>query len=116
MVGYSGPPGDRAADCGPRLDQCLCVPPAPAVPERLCVAVADPSPRWPAEVIECAGGVFLSRPPRSAADRLMVISCLEDARHWPPVRRLRLPLVSAEVLLSGVLQQDIDLRRHELNV
>ena len=67
-------------------------------------------------MIECAGGVYLSRPPRSAADRVLVISCLEDAVHWPPVRRLRLPLVSAEILLSGVLQQDIDLCRHQLNV
>ena len=68
------------------------------------------------EVIECAGGVFLPRPPRSAADRLIVISCLEDARHWSLVRRLQLPLVSAELLLSGVLHQQIDLRRHALNV
>ena len=75
-----------------------------------------PPPDQLKEVIECAGGVYLRRLPRSASDRLLVISCLEDSVHWPPVRRFRLPLVSAEILLTGVLQQDLDLRRHALNV
>ncbi|XP_043237292.1 mediator of DNA damage checkpoint protein 1-like isoform X2 [Amphibalanus amphitrite] len=73
-----------------------------------------PPPDQLKEVIECAGGLFLPRLPRSSADRVAVISCGEDARHWPAARRLHLPVVSAELLLTGVLHQRIDVRRHAL--
>ncbi|XP_037094889.1 mediator of DNA damage checkpoint protein 1-like [Pollicipes pollicipes] len=57
-----------------------------------------PPPDQLREIVECAGGVFLAGPPRSAADRLLVVSCVADTASWTAARRLHLPVVSAELL------------------
>ncbi|XP_037094890.1 mediator of DNA damage checkpoint protein 1-like [Pollicipes pollicipes] len=73
-----------------------------------------PPPDQLREIVECAGGVFLAGPPRSAADRLLVVSCVADTASWTAARRLHLPVVSAELLLSGILQQRVDVDAHRL--
>lgn len=52
---------------------------------------------------------FLSSMPRGKEDRVFVISCEEDRSVCKKPLEAGIPVVSAEVLLTGVLRQQLDL-------
>ena len=57
---------------------------------------------------------FLSSMPRSKDDRVFVISCEEDKSVCKKPLEAGIPVVSAEVLLTGVLRQELDLEEYLL--
>ena len=50
--------------------------------------------------------------PRGKEDRLFVISCEEDRSVCKKPLEAGIPVVSAEVLLTGVLRQQLDLEEY----
>ncbi|XP_064255564.1 mediator of DNA damage checkpoint protein 1 isoform X2 [Passer domesticus] len=69
----------------------------------------QPCPEDMRDIVTCCGGTFLPQLPREHAPRVLVISCPQDRWLWPPAVAARLPLLSAELLLSGVLRQRLEL-------
>ncbi|XP_077047226.1 uncharacterized protein LOC143695914 [Agelaius phoeniceus] len=69
----------------------------------------QPCPEDMRDIVTCCGGTFLPQLPREYAPRVLVISCPQDRWLWPPAVAARLPLLSAELLLSGVLRQRLEL-------
>ncbi|XP_054145291.1 mediator of DNA damage checkpoint protein 1 [Melozone crissalis] len=90
----------------------------------------QPCPEDMRDIVTCCGGTFLPQLPREYAPRVLVISCPQhrallfgvsrwprvlviscpqDRRLWPSAVAARLPLLSVELLLSGVLQQRLEL-------
>ncbi len=55
---------------------------------------------------------FLSSMPRSKDDRVFVISCEEDRSVCKKPLAAGVPVVSAEVLLTGVLRQELNLEEY----
>ena len=55
---------------------------------------------------------FLSSMPRTKDDRVFVISCDEDKSVCKKPFEAGIPVVSAEVLLTGVLQQELNLEEY----
>ena len=50
--------------------------------------------------------------PRGKEDRMFVISCKEDKSVCKKPLEAGIPVVSAEVLLTGVLRQQLDLEEY----
>ncbi|XP_065510855.1 mediator of DNA damage checkpoint protein 1 [Caloenas nicobarica] len=73
-----------------------------------------PPPEDMRDIVTCAGGTFLPRMPRTYRPRRLVITCPEDAARWGRARALDLPLSSAELLLTGMLRQSLELRPFRL--
>ncbi|KAL9822833.1 uncharacterized protein GJ701_016140 isoform 2-T2 [Geothlypis trichas] len=69
----------------------------------------QPCPEDMRDIVTCCGGTFLPQLPQEYAPRVLVISCPQDRWLWPPAVAARLPLLSAELLLSGVLRQCLEL-------
>ncbi|XP_061675667.1 mediator of DNA damage checkpoint protein 1 [Syngnathoides biaculeatus] len=74
-----------------------------------------PEPVYMKDIISCSGATFLLKMPSSHKPHTMVISCTED---WPLCRTAvsaSLPVVSAEFILSGILQQKLNFEAHKLS-
>ncbi|XP_066194126.1 mediator of DNA damage checkpoint protein 1-like [Sylvia atricapilla] len=86
----------------------------------------QPCPKDMRDIITCCGGTFLPQLPQEHTPRVLVISCPQDQGDpirprvlviscpqdrslWAPAVAARLPLLSAELLLSGVLRQRLDI-------
>ncbi|KAJ7985614.1 hypothetical protein DPEC_G00353900 [Dallia pectoralis] len=75
----------------------------------------QPEPAQMKDIITCSGARFLSKMPSVEKPHTVVISCVED---WPlcaPALSASLPVVTAEFLLTGILQQRVDLLTHILS-
>ncbi|XP_059920072.1 mediator of DNA damage checkpoint protein 1 [Gadus macrocephalus] len=73
-----------------------------------------PEPPHMLEIISCCGASFLAKMPSCNKEQTVVVSCEED---WPlcgPALAASLPVVSAEFLLTGILQQKADVETHAL--
>ncbi|XP_074423654.1 uncharacterized protein LOC141735107 [Larus michahellis] len=68
-----------------------------------------PEPEHMRDIVTCSGGTFLPTMPHTYAPRRLVISCAADAGCWAPALGARLPLASAELLLTGLLRQRLQL-------
>ncbi|XP_074020803.1 mediator of DNA damage checkpoint protein 1 [Numenius arquata] len=68
-----------------------------------------PEPEHMRDIVTCSGGTFLPTMPHTYAPRRLVISCEADAGRWAPALAARLPLASAELLLTGLLRQRLHL-------
>nr|XP_023997322.1 mediator of DNA damage checkpoint protein 1-like isoform X3 [Salvelinus alpinus] len=75
-----------------------------------------PQPAQMKDIIVCSGARFLSKMPstQKAQARTLVISCGEDWSLCAPAFSASLPVLSAEFLLTGILQQRVDLVTHVL--
>ncbi|XP_019751587.1 mediator of DNA damage checkpoint protein 1 isoform X3 [Hippocampus comes] len=74
-----------------------------------------PEPHQMRDIISCSGATFLPKMPSSHKPHTVVISCPED---WPLCRAAvsaSLPVVSAEFVLSGILQHKLDFDAHKLS-
>ncbi|CAB1456288.1 unnamed protein product, partial [Pleuronectes platessa] len=64
-----------------------------------------PEPAQMKDIISCSGATFLPKMPSSPKPRTVVISCEEDWSLCGPAVSSSLPVVTAEFILSGILQQ-----------
>ncbi|KAM9119239.1 mediator of DNA damage checkpoint protein 1 isoform 2-T2 [Pangshura tecta] len=74
-----------------------------------------PEPEHMKDIIQCSGGVFLPHMPRAYKDKRIVIACPEDLPRCRPALSARLPVASTELLLTGILQQALDLASYRLD-
>ncbi|XP_072572492.1 mediator of DNA damage checkpoint protein 1 isoform X2 [Paramormyrops kingsleyae] len=73
-----------------------------------------PDPAQMKDIITCSGARYLSRMPTVLKPQTVVISCAEDASLCGPALAASIPVLSAEFLLTGILQQKVDLVTHSL--
>nr|XP_035153323.2 mediator of DNA damage checkpoint protein 1 isoform X1 [Callithrix jacchus]XP_035153324.2 mediator of DNA damage checkpoint protein 1 isoform X1 [Callithrix jacchus]XP_035153326.2 mediator of DNA damage checkpoint protein 1 isoform X1 [Callithrix jacchus]XP_035153328.2 mediator of DNA damage checkpoint protein 1 isoform X1 [Callithrix jacchus] len=66
----------------------------------------QPPPPQMGEIISCCGGTVLPSMPRSYKPQRVVITCSQDFPRCSVPRRVGLPLLSPEFLLTGVLKQE----------
>ncbi|XP_036623319.1 mediator of DNA damage checkpoint protein 1 isoform X2 [Trichosurus vulpecula] len=66
----------------------------------------QPPPPQMGEIITCCGGTALSSIPRAYKPQRFVIACPQDLSRCSAAIRAKLPLLSPEFLLTGVLRQE----------
>lgn len=74
-----------------------------------------PEPVHMKDIIASSGAVFLSRMPSSNKPQTLVISCEDDLSLCAPALASSVPVVSAEFILTGILQQKVDFESHKLS-
>ncbi|GLD63822.1 mediator of DNA damage checkpoint protein 1 [Lates japonicus] len=74
-----------------------------------------PEPVQMKDIISCSGATFLPKMPSSHKPQTVVISCEEDWSLCSPAVSASLPVVTAEFILTGILQQKVDFRTHALS-
>ncbi|XP_061573122.1 mediator of DNA damage checkpoint protein 1 [Cololabis saira] len=74
-----------------------------------------PEPVHMKDIISSSGATFLPKMPTSQKPQTVVISCEEDLRLCGPALSASLPIVSAEFILTGILQQKRDFQTHALS-
>ncbi|XP_078108693.1 mediator of DNA damage checkpoint protein 1 [Sander vitreus] len=74
-----------------------------------------PEPVHMKDIISCSGATFLPKMPSSHKPQTVVISCEEDWLLCSPALSASLPVVTAEFILTGILQQKVDLQTHTLS-
>ncbi|XP_043939229.1 mediator of DNA damage checkpoint protein 1 [Protopterus annectens] len=73
-----------------------------------------PEPVHMKEIIQCSGGTFLPKMPRAYKDKVLVVSCPEDLSKCKVAMDASIPVVGAEFILTGILQQSIDVEKYRL--
>nr|CAD7426460.1 unnamed protein product [Timema monikensis] len=73
-----------------------------------------PPPKEIKGIVESCGGSWLSRAPARWPVNSFIISCAADKDQLNKLKNCKRPIVSAEVLLSGVLQHKLDLITYKL--
>ncbi|XP_068998531.1 mediator of DNA damage checkpoint protein 1 isoform X2 [Embiotoca jacksoni] len=74
-----------------------------------------PEPVQMKDIISSSRATFLSKMPSSPKPQTVVISCEEDWRLCGPALSASLPVVTAEFILTGILQQKLDFQTHKLS-
>ncbi|XP_040900076.1 mediator of DNA damage checkpoint protein 1 isoform X2 [Toxotes jaculatrix] len=74
-----------------------------------------PEPVQMKDIISCSGATFLPKMPSSHKPQTVVISCEEDRSLCGPAVSASLPVVTAEFILTGILQQKVDFQTHTLS-
>ncbi|KAM4736254.1 mediator of DNA damage checkpoint protein 1 isoform 2-T2 [Anableps anableps] len=74
-----------------------------------------PEPVHMKDIITCSGATFLPKMPTAHKPHIVVISCEEDLRLCGPAVSASLPVVTAEFILTGILQQRVDFQTHALS-
>nr|XP_043889578.1 mediator of DNA damage checkpoint protein 1 isoform X2 [Solea senegalensis] len=75
-----------------------------------------PEPVHMKDIISCSGATFLPKMPSSLKPQTVVVSCEEDWALCGPAVAASLPVVTAEFILTGILQQRVDFQSHVLSV
>ncbi|XP_070821804.1 mediator of DNA damage checkpoint protein 1 isoform X2 [Chaetodon trifascialis] len=73
-----------------------------------------PEPVQMKDIITCSGATFLAKMPSSHKPQTVVISCEEDWSLCRPALSASVPVVTAEFILTGILQQKLDFQTHSL--
>ena len=60
-------------------------------------------------IIECAGGALLLTAPHAFDADTLIVSCVTDEAQWKKLTALGFAIHSNELLLSGILKQDLEL-------
>uniref|UniRef100_A0A3B3C809 Mediator of DNA damage checkpoint protein 1 n=1 Tax=Oryzias melastigma TaxID=30732 RepID=A0A3B3C809_ORYME len=74
-----------------------------------------PEPPHMKDIISSSGATFLPKMPTSHKVHTVVISCEEDWQLCGPAVSASLPIVTAEFILTGILQQKLDFQTHVLS-
>ncbi|XP_034277466.1 mediator of DNA damage checkpoint protein 1 isoform X1 [Pantherophis guttatus] len=74
-----------------------------------------PEPEHMKDIVKCSGGTLLPRMPRAFKEKRIVVSCPEDLSRCKPAQEARVPITNAEFILTGILQQTVDLEAHRLH-
>ncbi|KAM3847400.1 mediator of DNA damage checkpoint protein 1 isoform 2-T2 [Vipera latastei] len=75
-----------------------------------------PEPEYMKDIVKCSGGTLLPRMPRAFKEKRIVVSCPEDLSRCKPAREAGVPITNAEFILTGILQQTVDLQAYRLDV
>uniref|UniRef100_A0AAY3ZYC5 Mediator of DNA damage checkpoint protein 1 n=1 Tax=Denticeps clupeoides TaxID=299321 RepID=A0AAY3ZYC5_9TELE len=75
-----------------------------------------PEPSQMKDIITCSGARYLPKMPSVNKPQTVVVSCLEDSSLCPPALSASVPVVTSEFLLTGILQQKVDLVSHALAI
>lgn len=73
-----------------------------------------PEPSQMKEIITCCGARFLPKMPSAHKGHTVVVSCEQDRALCVKAVSMSLPVVSTEFLLTGILQQRVDLQAYSL--
>nr|XP_055065846.1 mediator of DNA damage checkpoint protein 1 [Misgurnus anguillicaudatus] len=73
-----------------------------------------PEPSQMKEIIACCGARFLPKMPSAHKEHTVVVSCEQDRALCAKALSMSLPVVSTEFLLTGILQQKVDLQAYAL--
>ncbi|CAN0388082.1 unnamed protein product [Lampetra fluviatilis] len=76
-------------------------------------AGVKPEPVHMRDIVECGGATWLPKVPRTAQAGVLVVSCPEDSVRLRDCRGV--DVVSAELILTGVLRQRLDVDAHRLS-
>ncbi|XP_077180641.1 mediator of DNA damage checkpoint protein 1 isoform X2 [Paroedura picta] len=74
-----------------------------------------PEPEHMRDIIKCSGGTFLPRMPRGYKEKRVIISCPEDLPRCKLAHDAGVPIANSEFILTGILQQKVDLDAHRLD-
>lgn len=74
-----------------------------------------PEPVHMKDIITSSGAAFLTKMPSSNKAKTVVISCEDDLSLCAPALSCSVPVVTAEFILTGILQQKVDLETHKLS-
>ncbi|XP_028280178.1 mediator of DNA damage checkpoint protein 1 isoform X2 [Parambassis ranga] len=74
-----------------------------------------PEPVQMKDIISTSGATFLPKMPSSHKPQTLVISCEEDWLQCGLAKSASIPVVTAEFILTGILQQKIDFETHKLS-
>ncbi|KAK4311781.1 hypothetical protein Pmani_016738 [Petrolisthes manimaculis] len=66
-----------------------------------------PSPIQMKEIIVCSGGRYLAQPPKKFGPQILIVSCQDDQKHWPNFKRLGIPILGTEFVLTGLLRHEL---------
>ncbi|XP_067830020.1 mediator of DNA damage checkpoint protein 1 isoform X2 [Heptranchias perlo] len=78
-------------------------------------AGVQPEPSQMESILQCSGASVLPKMPRAYKEKTLVISCPADLLKCKPALDAGIPVVNAEFLLTGILQQTVDLVRYRLD-
>ncbi|XP_059363685.1 mediator of DNA damage checkpoint protein 1-like isoform X2 [Carassius carassius] len=73
-----------------------------------------PEPSQMKEIITCCGARFLPKMPPAHKEHTVVVSCEQDRVLCDKAVSMSLPVVTTEFLLTGILQQRVDLQAYSL--
>ncbi|XP_023220548.1 kinesin-related protein 4-like [Centruroides sculpturatus] len=73
-----------------------------------------PVPEQMKDIIEFAGGKYLSRMPTRFSDRLLIVSCPEDLKTCAHAAKCGIPVVGTEYLLTGLLRHRNEVEAYRL--
>ncbi|KAJ2951421.1 hypothetical protein O0L34_g13565 [Tuta absoluta] len=65
-------------------------------------------------IVECSGGTWQAMDVPGPPDKWLVVSCLADKHLHPALKARGATLVTSELILSGVLKQELDIKAHLL--
>ncbi|XP_078422599.1 mediator of DNA damage checkpoint protein 1 [Cetorhinus maximus] len=74
-----------------------------------------PEPSQMESIVKCSGATILPKMPRTYKGKTLVISCPDDLPKCKPARDAGVPIVNAEFVLTGILQQTVDLVNYRLD-
>ncbi|OCT67923.1 mediator of DNA damage checkpoint protein 1 isoform X2 [Xenopus laevis] len=66
-----------------------------------------PEPEHMKDIIQCSGATFLAKMPKVYKEKYIIVSCKEDSSRYKSVPS-RIPVTSAEFILTGILRQEIN--------
>ncbi|GCB61098.1 hypothetical protein scyTo_0014279 [Scyliorhinus torazame] len=74
-----------------------------------------PEPGQMESIVQCSGATILPKMPRAYKEKTLVISCPDDLPKCKAARDAGVPVVNAEFILTGILQQTVDLVSYRLD-
>jgi len=66
------------------------------------------------DIIQCCGGQPLKKIPKTIDDHILIICCEEDKAEVKSAVELGFEVHSAEILLTGILRQELDLNQYRI--
>ncbi|CAG2210379.1 MDC1 [Mytilus edulis] len=67
-----------------------------------------PEPSQMEEIIECAGGQYLTTMPKKGGDNIVIVSCPDDGSLCTAAIKAGIPVVNSEFILTGILRQEVN--------
>ena len=68
------------------------------------------------DIVEFAGGQWLKSAPRKKDAHTLVVSCAKDKAAVASAAKLGLAVVDIELILTGLLKRDLDVKKHALDL
>jgi hypothetical protein len=66
------------------------------------------------KMVRAAGGTCEKKKPTVAAKDLLVVSSRDLQKEWGPLKKLKMSVHSTDLLLSGLIQQQLNLKGTKL--